>query len=135
MTDPLVPDGNNDPSKQQNWSRSQWWKMGLSVPLFVVGSFLLLNLNAGAGNPTASKCIEHMSAWCNVPLKPPVDSLEVAELLAAPALSAVEYEWVTFQNAFSQQSPYRGAPNPRIEAEWERLYQCRLPPLQSQSVG
>ncbi|KAE8374160.1 hypothetical protein BDV26DRAFT_284485 [Aspergillus bertholletiae] len=40
----------------------------------------------------------------------------------SPALPAVEYRWLTYQNDFSTKSDYRGPPTPHIEMLWEELY-------------
>ncbi|GAW23805.1 hypothetical protein ANO14919_133820 [Xylariales sp. No.14919] len=36
----------------------------------------------------------------------------------SPAFGAIEYQWETFQNGFSQKSIYRGEPTPELEMAW-----------------
>ncbi|PLB50807.1 hypothetical protein P170DRAFT_425108 [Aspergillus steynii IBT 23096] len=54
--------------------------------------------------PTERDCTVRMSAW-------------------SPALTAIQYNWLTYQNDFSTKSEYRGTPTPELESMWESLYQ------------
>jgi hypothetical protein len=40
-------------------------------------------------------------------------------------MEAVEYEWVTFENTFFQESEYRGKPTPELEKSWDDLWNCK----------
>ena len=66
MTNSFAINDENGPFKQPKWSKTQWCKIGFSIPLLVTGIALLLTLNAGVEKLTERKCIKHMSAWCNV---------------------------------------------------------------------
>lgn len=39
----------------------------------------------------------------------------------APALEAVDYEWMKWPNQFSQPSEFRGYPTPELEQAWENI--------------
>ncbi|KAK2779161.1 hypothetical protein CKAH01_11420 [Colletotrichum kahawae] len=54
----------------------------------------------------------------------PKDDISDAE--TAPAIDAVEYEWVTYQNKFDQPSAYRGQPTPELEQAWSDLIALEL---------
>ncbi|KAK1973944.1 hypothetical protein LZ30DRAFT_814329 [Colletotrichum cereale] len=56
---------------------------------------------------------------------------DCAKLLSpySPALEAVEYEWVTYQNSFDQPSAYRGQPTSELEQAWNDLIARKSPIL------
>ena len=46
--------------------------------------------------------------------------------VAAPANEAVEYQEYNFDNMFPHKTKYRGPPTAELEAEWEKLWLCKL---------
>lgn len=51
----------------------------------------------------------------------------ITDYLVAPALEAVEYVDVQFQNKFNEHSIYRGKPTPELEKAWLDLWNCKFP--------
>ena len=79
----------------------------VSVLLLLLSSInLILALRH---RPTDQQCVAQTSVW-------------------SPALEAVEFVEMDFENKFGHKSPYRGPPTEEIEAKWESLYlsKCKL---------
>ncbi|KAI8627964.1 hypothetical protein F5Y19DRAFT_486539 [Xylariaceae sp. FL1651] len=67
--------------------------LALSVTLFI---------SARGIQPTDLECVRSMSSW-------------------SPAWEAVDHQWETFQNTFSEKSKYRGQPTHELEEAWNAV--------------
>ncbi|KAI0806448.1 hypothetical protein GGR55DRAFT_690044 [Xylaria sp. FL0064] len=67
--------------------------LALSVTLFI---------SARGIQPIDLECVRSMSSW-------------------SPAWEAVDHQWETFQNTFSEKSKYRGQPTHELEEAWNAI--------------
>ncbi|KAJ5735310.1 uncharacterized protein N7483_000435 [Penicillium malachiteum] len=97
---PLLDDFESS-NLQSSRFRTPKWLWGLHILLFIL-SFTILIISWRQSYPTDSTCAKQLSAY-------------------SPFTGLVEYETRRFHGALSDTNPYKGPPNPRLDAEWKRI--------------
>lgn len=127
---------------QRSWMRRCWVAPSrLLATLLALLCFLLSTLIVLVVvrlNPSDQQCARQLSMWCKflsahprtkIITKSGINETHPVFVIAAPAMEAVEYITVDFDDAFNSTSIYRGLPTPEREEAWFNLTYSMHSPL------